>query len=163
MYFIFKYYSVFFKICLGCEAYNYHNHFHIQLNNKILLLLCPAPPPPSPPPSLSGIPGKKCGTIIFTAEELSNCRVSISSHTFCYKQSRGHEVKHGSLDSWHTRSVFQFLTLPNEFKWPHRLQDTFVICIKWRESHFILSTQCDEESCSWIIYSVSYFLDMKGK
>lgn len=34
--------------------------------------------------SLSGIPGKKCGTIIFTAEELSNCRVSIrfySLHT----------------------------------------------------------------------------------
>uniref|UniRef100_A0A4W5N5Z0 C2 domain-containing protein n=1 Tax=Hucho hucho TaxID=62062 RepID=A0A4W5N5Z0_9TELE len=27
--------------------------------------------------SLSGIPGKKLGAIIFTAEELSNCRVSI--------------------------------------------------------------------------------------
>uniref|UniRef100_A0A3B4Y2P5 Copine-9-like n=1 Tax=Seriola lalandi dorsalis TaxID=1841481 RepID=A0A3B4Y2P5_SERLL len=26
--------------------------------------------------TLSGIPGKKCGTIIFTAEELSNCRVT---------------------------------------------------------------------------------------
>lgn len=26
--------------------------------------------------SFSGIPGKKCGAIIFTAEELSNCRVS---------------------------------------------------------------------------------------
>ncbi|KAK5603802.1 Copine-8 [Crenichthys baileyi] len=25
---------------------------------------------------LGGIPGKKCGTIILTAEELSNCRVS---------------------------------------------------------------------------------------
>lgn len=31
--------------------------------------------------SLSGIPGKKCGTIIFTAEELSNCRVSSTSHS----------------------------------------------------------------------------------
>lgn len=28
------------------------------------------------PPSFSGIPGKKCGTIIVRAEELSNCRVS---------------------------------------------------------------------------------------
>lgn len=29
----------------------------------------------------SGIPGKKCGTIIFAAEELSNCRVSITGQT----------------------------------------------------------------------------------
>lgn len=28
------------------------------------------------PLALSGIPGKKCGSIIFMAEELSNCRVS---------------------------------------------------------------------------------------
>uniref|UniRef100_A0A3P9BE73 Copine family member 9 n=1 Tax=Maylandia zebra TaxID=106582 RepID=A0A3P9BE73_9CICH len=33
--------------------------------------------------TLSGIPGKKCGTIIFTAEELSNCRVSITTMQFC--------------------------------------------------------------------------------
>uniref|UniRef100_A0A672M5C4 Copine family member 9 n=1 Tax=Sinocyclocheilus grahami TaxID=75366 RepID=A0A672M5C4_SINGR len=35
---------------------------------------------------LSGIPGKKCGSIIFTAEELSNCRVStkLSSCTHTY-------------------------------------------------------------------------------
>lgn len=26
--------------------------------------------------SFSGVPGKKCGTIILSAEELSNCRVS---------------------------------------------------------------------------------------
>ncbi|XP_036007182.1 copine-9 isoform X2 [Fundulus heteroclitus] len=31
---------------------------------------------------LSGIPGKKCGTIIFTAEELSNCR-DIATMQFC--------------------------------------------------------------------------------
>lgn len=30
---------------------------------------------------LSGIPGKKCGSIIFTAEELSNCRVSAHRHS----------------------------------------------------------------------------------
>lgn len=30
--------------------------------------------------SLSGVPGKKCGTIILSAEELSNCRVSSRSH-----------------------------------------------------------------------------------
>lgn len=30
------------------------------------------------PFALSGIPGKKCGVIIFTAEELSNCRVSVA-------------------------------------------------------------------------------------
>lgn len=28
---------------------------------------------------LSGIPGKKCGTIILSAEELGNCRVSLNS------------------------------------------------------------------------------------
>ncbi|XP_039468593.1 copine-9 [Oreochromis aureus] len=32
--------------------------------------------------TLSGIPGKKCGTIIFTAEELSNCR-DIATMQFC--------------------------------------------------------------------------------
>ncbi|KAM6927916.1 LOW QUALITY PROTEIN: copine-9-like [Xenentodon cancila] len=32
--------------------------------------------------ALSGIPGKKCGTIIFTAEELSNCR-DIATMQFC--------------------------------------------------------------------------------
>lgn len=31
--------------------------------------------------ALSGIPGKKCGVIILTAEELSNCRVSIHTCT----------------------------------------------------------------------------------
>lgn len=30
----------------------------------------------------SGIPGKKCGTIIFTAEELSNCRVGVDNKKF---------------------------------------------------------------------------------
>uniref|UniRef100_A0A3B3XE63 C2 domain-containing protein n=1 Tax=Poecilia mexicana TaxID=48701 RepID=A0A3B3XE63_9TELE len=35
--------------------------------------------------TLSGIPGKKCGSIVFTAEELSNCRVSthLSTMQFC--------------------------------------------------------------------------------
>uniref|UniRef100_A0A3P9BEP8 Copine family member 9 n=1 Tax=Maylandia zebra TaxID=106582 RepID=A0A3P9BEP8_9CICH len=35
-----------------------------------------------PRPQVIGIPGKKCGTIIFTAEELSNCR-DIATMQFC--------------------------------------------------------------------------------
>lgn len=35
--------------------------------------------------TLSGIPGKKCGVIIFTAEELSNCRVSTHTHKLTRK------------------------------------------------------------------------------
>lgn len=32
--------------------------------------------------SLSGIPGKKCGSILFTVEELSNCRVSLKQFSY---------------------------------------------------------------------------------
>lgn len=43
------------------------------LNLSLCLFLSPFVP--------SGIPGKKCGIIILTAEELSNCRVSTHTHT----------------------------------------------------------------------------------
>lgn len=56
----------------------------------------------------SGIPGKKCGTIIVRAEELSNCRVAI---TFTFSYVTQHEAQSEPL------SVILSTTLPRGSKW----------------------------------------------
>lgn len=49
--------------------------------------------------SLSGVPGKKCGTIILSAEELSNCRVSSRAYFSTdqdYRSLEGAQGRQGS-------------------------------------------------------------------
>lgn len=67
--------------------------------------------------SPSGIPGKKCGTIVFTAEELSNCRVSVTSqpHTHTHTGVRKFSTNVRIHDS-HVQNVsIFFLTEPSEY------------------------------------------------
>lgn len=57
-------------ICLGIVLFMSCCNYPPSLSLSLFLTLSPF--------ALSGIPGKKCGVIIFTAEELSNCRVSVA-------------------------------------------------------------------------------------
>lgn len=61
-------------ICLGIVLFMSCCNYPPSLLLSLFLTLSPF--------ALSGIPGKKCGVIIFTAEELSNCRVSVLPEYF---------------------------------------------------------------------------------